>query len=46
VRVGVLVRVTPDERERWKQAAAREGLSVTQLVRRTVARALNERGNK
>lgn len=40
--VGVLVRVTPQERELWKQAAAQEGLSLSEMVRRTMAAQVDE----
>lgn len=41
--VGVLVRVAPEEREKWKTIAAREGLSVNQLVRQAVEASLASR---
>lgn len=44
--VGVLVRVSEEERNEWKEAAARQGLSVNQLVRRTVAEALQHERNR
>lgn len=40
--VGVLVRVTVEERQRWKDSAAEEGLSVSELVRRSVSAAISE----
>ena len=46
MKVGVLVRLSPQEREEWKAAAAHQGLSVTEMVRRFVASALTERGTR
>lgn len=39
--VGVLVRVSPQTREQWKEAAAKEGVSVSEMVRRSVAASMN-----
>lgn len=32
----VLIRTTPEERERWKQAAEKQGLTVSDFIRTTV----------
>lgn len=36
MKVGVLVRVTAEQREQWKEIADREGVSVSEFVRRAV----------
>jgi hypothetical protein len=38
----VLVRTTPEERERWKQAAERHGLTVSDFIRKAVGTATAE----
>lgn len=43
MKVGVLVRVSPQERELWKRAADRDGISVSALVRGSVAAAIGDR---
>lgn len=41
--VGVLVRVTAQERELWKEVAAQQGMSVSEMVRQTMAAQVRER---